>query len=57
MKIGLITIHFQNNLGAVLQAYATQKYLSNFGEVEIIDYRYSDNKKLTFAFLINYIKC
>ena len=43
MKIGLITIHFQNNYGAVLQAYATQKYLSQFGEVEIIDYRYNSS--------------
>ncbi|MBR2461082.1 MAG: polysaccharide pyruvyl transferase family protein [Clostridia bacterium] len=40
MKIGIITFHFVNNQGAVLQSYALQKYLSNQGhDVQIIDYR------------------
>lgn len=44
MKIALITIHNANNYGAVLQAYATKKILSNFGEVHTINY---DNKHLS----------
>lgn len=40
MKIGILTYHKANNLGAVLQAYALQTKLSelNNGNVEIIDY-------------------
>ncbi|BAP55941.1 polysaccharide pyruvyl transferase [Thioploca ingrica] len=38
MKIALITIHWCNNYGAVLQTFATQKILSQYGEVEIINY-------------------
>lgn len=39
MEIGLITFHDALNYGAVLQAYATQKYLNNTGhECVIIDY-------------------
>lgn len=38
--IGTITFHWANNYGAVLQAYALQKYLKNKGyKTEIIDYR------------------
>lgn len=56
MKIGLITIHFQNNLGAVLQTYATQKYLSAFGDVEVIDYHHNISvvKRNNFRNKINY---
>lgn len=43
MKIALITIHNVNNYGAVLQAYATKKILSDYGEVTTIDY---DNRHL-----------
>jgi hypothetical protein len=43
MKISLITIHNANNYGAVLQAYATKKILSQYGEVCTIDY---DNRFL-----------
>ena len=43
MKIALITIHNANNYGAVLQAYATKKVLSQYGEVSTIDY---DNRFL-----------
>jgi hypothetical protein len=40
MRIGTLTFHKTNNYGAVLQAYALQKYLLDAGfEAEIIDYR------------------
>ena len=40
MRIGILTFHKVNNYGAVLQNFALQKVLSNFGcEVETIDYR------------------
>lgn len=39
MKIALVTIHRANNYGAVLQAYATQKVLSQFGDVCVLDYK------------------
>lgn len=39
-KIGIITIHFPYNYGAMLQAYATQVYLEDNGyNSEIIDFR------------------
>ena len=39
MKIGTITFHWVTNYGAVLQAYALQKFLLNSGfETEIINY-------------------
>lgn len=39
MKIGIITYHRAHNYGAVLQAYALKKYLTDLGHhVEIIDY-------------------
>jgi hypothetical protein len=43
-KIALLTIHNANNYGAILQAYASQKVLSRYGEVRTIDY---DNKYLS----------
>lgn len=36
--IGILTFHFAYNYGAELQAYALKKYLSQFDEVEIINY-------------------
>lgn len=39
MKIGLITIHYANSYGGILQAYATQQILSDYGNVEIINYQ------------------
>jgi len=39
MKIALITIHRTNNYGALMQVYATQKVLSKYGSVTVIDYR------------------
>ena len=39
-KVGIITIHFPYNYGAMLQAYATQRFLDNNDiENEIIDFR------------------
>jgi len=39
MRIGTLTLHKANNYGAVLQAYALQKYLLDAGfETEIINY-------------------
>jgi hypothetical protein len=43
MKIALITIHNANNYGAVLQAYATKRILSKYGDVTTINY---DNRFL-----------
>ena len=40
MKIGILTFHWPENYGAVLQAYALQSYLTDLGhDVEIINYR------------------
>lgn len=40
MKIGILTFHYSFNVGAVLQAYALQRYLSSQGlDAEIVDYR------------------
>jgi len=40
MKIGILTFHFADNYGAVLQTYALQSYLQQMGhEVHVIDYR------------------
>ncbi|MBE5965891.1 MAG: polysaccharide pyruvyl transferase family protein [Lachnospiraceae bacterium] len=40
MKIGIITFHFAENYGAVLQCYALQQYFANLEcPVEIINYR------------------
>jgi hypothetical protein len=40
-KIGLLTIHATTNYGGVLQAFATQAVLEQYGDVKIIDYRNS----------------
>lgn len=39
MKIGILTLHYIPNYGAVLQCYALQEYLEQYGNVELIDYR------------------
>jgi len=40
MRIGLLTFHFADNYGAVMQAYALQKYLQSLGhDVSFVDYR------------------
>lgn len=39
MRIGIITFHWADNYGAVLQAYALQNYLQSLGhKVEIVNY-------------------
>lgn len=44
--IGIITFHGSHNYGSVLQAYATQKLLSNLGqESEIINFRMKSQKE------------
>jgi len=40
MKIGILTFHFGNNYGGILQCYALFNYIRNVGHtVEIIDYK------------------
>lgn len=40
MKIGIITFHWPDNYGAVLQCYALQNYLEDLGhQVEVINYQ------------------
>ena len=40
MKIGILTFHYCNNFGAVLQAYALRECLSQMGhEVYFVDYK------------------
>lgn len=40
MKIGILTFHWATNYGAILQAYALQEYLTQYGnDVSIIDYK------------------
>lgn len=39
-KVSILTFHFSNNLGAMLQAYGLTKVIEGMGhEVEVIDYR------------------
>ncbi len=38
MKIGLVTIHYANSYGGLLQTFATQSVLSRYGETFILDY-------------------
>lgn len=50
MKIATITFHWATNYGAVLQAFALQKYLEKSGyEAEIIDYIPSRVKLLSYV--------
>lgn len=53
-KIGIMTLHYIPNYGAVLQSYALKKVLSNFCKAEIIDYR-QDNREKNNSFK-SYIK-
>ena len=49
MKIGMLTFHRANNLGAVLQASALQNYVqNNFGDCEIVDYYPNNNIPITY---------
>jgi len=38
MKIALFTIYYQSNYGSVLQGFATNQVLSQYGEVQVIDF-------------------
>lgn len=54
MKIALMTIWHEKNFGAEMQCYATVRALTELGhEVEVIDFRLSDQRKKT---LRNFIK-
>ena len=52
--IGIITYHHYYNYGTVLQAYALQKAIEQGlnCESEIIDYRFSEEKKISLFQLI-----
>jgi len=39
MKIALMTIYYATNYGAALQTFATQKLLSRYGDVSLINYK------------------
>ena len=46
MKIGIYTIHACNNFGAVLQAYATARYLNELGhKAELVNVVTPDEEK------------
>ena len=48
-KAGILTWHYLDNYGSVLQAYALQKVLQNMGvSTEIINYR--ENAKIGFIY-------
>ena len=56
MKVALLTIWHVKNYGAELQTYATVKALRQMGcQVEVIDYRLSDERKKSFLGKIAYI--
>ena len=38
-KIGIITLHFAHNVGAMLQAYALSKVMGEHSKCEIINYQ------------------
>lgn len=46
MSIKVVTFHFANNYGAVLQAYALQTYLERYGHVDFLNYEPEHLKKL-----------
>jgi polysaccharide pyruvyl transferase WcaK-like protein len=52
MKIGIITTHYSLNSGAVLQAYASQLFLTSLGhEVEFINYKGRGQKRTIKAYV------
>lgn len=46
MNLEIVTFHFANNYGAVLQAYALQAHLTQYGTVEFLNYEPAYLKKL-----------
>ena len=59
MKIGLITYHYSQNYGAVMQTYATCRILKELGhEVEIINIRQTEKRKIRhIVFIPKYRNC
>ena len=55
LKIALITIHWANSYGGMLQAIASQKILSDYGEVKVIDYKTPHLKKSMQLIRIGYM--
>lgn len=55
-KIGILTLHYSNNYGAILQALALQRTIQSMGcEVEVIDYvpsTYTSTKKVGYLELV-----
>ena len=45
-KVGILTYHSSDNYGSVLQSYALCKYLSNYWDAQILDYRKPEVKNL-----------
>lgn len=57
MEIGIITFHGSHNHGSMLQAYATQKLISNIGhESEIINFRMKSQKEYYTLYQTKYGK-
>lgn len=57
MKIGLLTFHRANNLGAVLQASALQKYIKdNYGNCQIIDYFPNNDVPVQYKGIKKYLR-
>ena len=55
MKIGILTFHYANNYGAVLQAYGLQEVLKSMGhQVEFVDYRNNLIEKRMNYFSLKY---
>ncbi|HAG10960.1 MAG TPA: polysaccharide pyruvyl transferase family protein [Desulfotomaculum sp.] len=57
IKVGLISYHFLNNYGTMLQAYALQRKICELGfEAEYIDYRFQELRPSLFNVLLMRIK-
>lgn len=56
LKIGILTFHYAQNYGAVLQCYALQRSLENCfpkAEVSVVDYK---NQKIVYGYAIFHLK-
>ncbi len=53
MRLGILTFHYADNYGAVLQAYGLQQKLREMGhDVRILNFRYNPRRKIVLA-----VKC
>lgn len=53
MKVGIITFHAATNYGAVLQAFALQKYIMSMGhKCVLIDYR-TASQRILMHYILN----